>query len=102
MLVRTDLTESQQLCQAVHAAHEAGIRFGDPQRISSVVVCSVPDEASLLLAKEKLDRFGIRSSVFVEPDLSDQSTALATEPIVGVQRKALSRYPLWGPAMKEV
>ena len=101
MLVRTDLPENQQLVQAVHAAHEAGIRFGDPHRISSVVVCSVPDEDHLLRAKEKLDHFGIRSSVFIEPDMQNQSTALATEPIWGRLRKAFSNYPLWGFSLKE-
>lgn len=102
MLVRKDLSPAQQLVQAVHAAHEAGIRFGDPSLISSVVVCSVPDEQSLLHSKEALDSQGIRSYVFKEPDVNDQATALASEPLWGSRRKAFSRYPLWDAVKEEV
>lgn len=95
MLVRTDLTLAQQFCQAAHAAHEAGIRFGDKERVSSIVLCSVPDEASLLLAKDRLDRKGIRNYIFNEDDLGGQATSIATEPISGGSRRALGGYPLW-------
>ena len=95
MVVRTDLSPEQQLVQAVHAAHEAGIRFGDPSSISSVVVCSVPDERELLCVKERLDLREIRHHVFYEEDMDGQATALATEPVFGVRRKVLSHYPLW-------
>ena len=97
MLVRSDLSQAQQLVQAVHAAHEAGIRFGDPSSISSVVICSVPSEASLLLAKERADLAGIRTALFVEDDFGDQATAFATEPLHGSLRKVFRDYPLWGP-----
>ena len=95
MLVRTDLTPAQQLCQAVHAAHEAGIRFGNPRDVSAVVVCSLPDEAALRDALDRLSFHGIRAYAFREPDLGDQMTALATEPLPGNRRNFLSRYPLW-------
>ena len=94
-MVRTDLSPAQQLVQAVHAAYEAGIRFGDPSSISSVVVCSVPDEQELLRVKERLDLRGIRNYVFCEEDLGGRATALATEPVFGSRRKVLSHYPLW-------
>jgi hypothetical protein len=96
VLVRKDLPLAQQLVQAVHAAHEAGIRFGDPERISSTVLCSVPDEPSLLQAKERLDSHGIKSSMFIEPDIGNKATALATEPLFGKARKVMSSFPLWG------
>lgn len=104
MLVRTDLTLPQQFCQAAHAAHEAGIRFGNPARVSSIVLCSVPDEASLIRAKDRLDRKGIRSYVFLEDDLGNQATSLATEPISGSSRRVLGEFPLWNgsPLLKEV
>jgi hypothetical protein len=86
---------AQQLCQAVHAAYEAGIRFGDPHRISSVVVCSVPDERALQLAEARIRDNGIKSYMFTEPDIGDEATALATEPIFGAARRVLSKYPLW-------
>lgn len=97
MVVRTDLPRAQQLVQSIHAAYEAGIRFGDPNRTASVVVCQVPDEEALLLALERLDRREIRSYMFHEPDIGGQATALATEPITGPRRKILARYPLWEP-----
>ena len=97
MAVRTDLPTAQQIVQSVHAAYEAGIRFGDPNNIASVVVCSVPNEEELLRTKERLDSREIRSYVFREPDIGGQATAIATEPIYGPQRKVLSRYPLWEP-----
>jgi len=102
VLVRKDIAPAQQLVQAVHAAHEAGIRFGDPSLISSVVVCSVPDEQSLLRSKEALSSTGIQSYIFHEDDFGNQATALASEPLWGPRRKAFSRYPLWEPAQKEV
>lgn len=96
MLVCGDLSPAQQMCQAVHAAHESGIHLADKTNgISSVVICSVPTEDDLLKANFDLKRRGVRSVVFKEPDLSDRATALATEPLNGESRKFLSRYPLW-------
>lgn len=95
MLVRADLTLPTQFCQAAHAAHEAGIRFGDPASISSIVLCSVPGEKELVHAKDQLDQRGIRSYLFTEDDLGNQATSLATEPISGASRRALRDYPLW-------
>lgn len=96
MLVCGDLTLRQQLCQAVHAAHESGIHLnGNKNGISSVVVCSVPTEDALLKAEYNLGKRGIRTVVFREPDLGNRATALSTEPINGAFRKFLSKYPLW-------
>ena len=96
MLVCGDLSLPQQLCQAVHAAHESGIHLGDKNNgISSVVVCAVPNEDELLRAEHRLAQKGIRTVTFREPDLGNRATALSTEPINGAFRKVLSRYPLW-------
>jgi hypothetical protein len=96
VLVCGDLSLPQQLCQAVHAAHESGIHLAEKKEdISSVVVCSVPREDDLLKADFDLKRLGIRSVIFREPDLGNRATALATEPLNGDSRKFLSRYPLW-------
>jgi hypothetical protein len=96
VLVCGDLSLPQQLCQAVHAAHEAGAHLADKENgISSVVICSVPNEDELLRAEHRLAQKGIRSVVFREPDLKNRATALSTEQINGAFRKVLSRYPLW-------
>ena len=101
MLVRSDLTAAQQFVQACHAAHEAGIFFGNPDHISSLVLCTVPDEAALRDASRRLQLRGIRFSLFQEPDMENQATALATEPIPGPLRKVFSKYPLW-KELKEI
>ena len=102
MLVREDLSPAQQLVQAVHAAHEAGLRFGDRHQISSAVICSVPDEKSLLRSKEEVTLQGIGGCLFHEPDLDGQATAFSTEPILGSQRRAMRKYPLWKPERLQV
>jgi hypothetical protein len=96
VLVRTDLSLPQQLCQAAHAAHESGRHLADrTPAISSIVLCALPSERALLDARDRLEFLGIRTVVFREPDLGGQATALATEPVRPSHRPLLSRYPLW-------
>jgi hypothetical protein len=84
------------MCQCAHAAHESGIRFGDSNSISSIVVCSVPDERHLISELERIESKGIKTILFREPDIENQATAFATEPIFGTDRKAFSKLELWG------
>lgn len=65
-----------------------------------MVLCTVPDEEALNEVSSRLDARGIRHYTFVEDDLGDQATALATEPISGPLRKVLARYPLWKEKME--
>lgn len=96
MFVRTDLSLPQQLCQAVHAAHEAGIHLADKANgITSVVICAIPNEQELLKLQHRLTQLDIKSILFCEPDIDNQATALATEPISSDVRRFLSSYPLW-------
>lgn len=95
MVVRTDLSIPQQLCQAVHAAHESGIKFGNPDHITSVVICGVPNEGSLISELEKTESKGIKTILFREPDINNQATAFATEPITSNSRKVFSKLNLW-------
>lgn len=83
------------MCQAVHAAHEAGTHFGDKDSISSVVICAISDEQGLMQAIDRLTSHGIRISIFREPDLENQITAIATEPLSKPTRKIMSKYQLW-------
>lgn len=96
MVVRTDLSIPQQLCQAVHAAHESGIKFGNPDHITSVVICGVPNEDSLISILSKTESKGIKAVLFKEPDINNQATAFATEPITNDNRKIFSNLKLWG------
>lgn len=102
MIIRSDLTPAHQLIQATHAAHEAGIRFGNPDDISSMVVCSVPDEAALRLSAATCELRGIRKYLFVEDDFGNQATAFATEPISGERRKAFKNFTLWKPDLERI
>jgi hypothetical protein len=96
VLVRTDLPVPQQLVQAVHAAYEAGKHLaGDGSEIDSAVVCNVRNEEELLKAEHRLHLDGIRTVLFREPDIGDEATALATEPLDPSRRRPLSRYQLW-------
>lgn len=97
IVVREDLSPVHQLVQSAHAAHEAGIRFGNPNDISSMVVCTVPDEAALRLAAATCSLRGIRQYLFLEDDFGDQATAFATEPISGEARRTFRKLPLWTP-----
>jgi hypothetical protein len=58
------------------------------------VVCGVPDERALLEAHQALHKQGVRSTVFVEPDLGNRLTALAAEPVSGARRRLFRRFPL--------
>jgi hypothetical protein len=94
VLVRTDLPLPQQIVQAVHAAHEAGRSFpcdGTP----SVVVCRTPSEATLLREGDKLAMLGIPTTIFREPDIGDEATALATAPVDISTRRIFSKWQLW-------
>jgi len=87
----------QQIVQAVHAAHEAGIHFAhQSNNTSSVVVCEVPSEQDLLFALDSLTQKGIRCVLFREPDIGNEATALASEPIFGKHRHIFRKFKLWG------
>jgi hypothetical protein len=58
------------------------------------VVCGVPDERALLEVHHSLRRQGVRSAIFVEPDLGDRVTALAAEPVAGARRRLFRRFGL--------
>lgn len=96
VFVRTDLNITQQLVQTAHAAHESGIHLAPKTNpISSIVVCYTTNETELLRAQDYIENRGIKTVLFREPDLNDQATAFATEPIDITKRKFLSKYPLW-------
>jgi hypothetical protein len=95
VLVRADLPPEQQTVQACHAVAEAVHHFHAlADSHPHLVICAAPDEKTLLKASRDLKRRGIRTRVFVEPDLAGAATALAAEPIDGPARRAFRRYPL--------
>jgi hypothetical protein len=85
----------QQIVQAVHAAHDAGRFYGPPDEAApAVVVCQTPTESHLLRAYERLKLLKIPCTLFHEPDIDNQATALATAP-VETNRNAFAKWKLW-------
>lgn len=98
VLIRQDLTLTQQLVQASHASAEAGRRHYKPEHgIASLVVLSVTDEAALLAAAGALKSSGIASEVFFEPVDAMGHSSLASEPVLQAQRHHFRSWPLWKP-----
>jgi hypothetical protein len=84
------------MVQAAHAAFEAGTlsQVQCPTK-NHLVLCSVTDEARLLLACEKLDRAGIRFVLFREPDMGGRATALCTEALNEERGRVMASFHLW-------
>jgi hypothetical protein len=96
ILVRADISIEQQIVQAGHAALEAGFRFKRPDVTSSLILLTVPDQAALKAAGERLERNGIEHHMFFEPDFGMGYSALATRPMVlKAERQSMRRYPLY-------
>jgi hypothetical protein len=58
------------------------------------VVCGVRDEVRLGQCLDRLRAAGVRFCAFFEPDLGDQLTAAAAEPVRGQQRQVFRDLPL--------
>lgn len=95
MVVREDLSLSQQLVQAAHATLEAGLALGaNPESPYHLVALSVPDEPSLRAALAHASEH-VTVYPFIEPDLGNEMTAFASEPLSGRFRRVFSKLPLW-------
>lgn len=80
--------------QAAHAGLEAARLFLLPEHSHPhLVLCRVASERDLLAAADRLERTGIRFTLFREPDRDNEATALATEPLCCDRRAVLARYP---------
>ena len=89
VVVRRDLSYSQQAVQAIHASIEAA-RYSlitAEQVHPHVILCGVKNAQKLIGLSYKLDQAGIRYRAFFEPDLNNEITALATEPIAGCDKQ---------------
>lgn len=86
--VRQDLPLAHQAVQAIHAGIASARELIPSGAIHpSLVLCTVPDEAALLQLRDKCNREGVETRVFVESDMGQAMTALATEPVNGKGRK---------------
>lgn len=81
--------------QTAHSTVEACRHFLDKEAIHPhFVVLEVNDESHLRRVIDKLNLFNIRHKAFIEPDLGNQITSVATEPISGESRKIFKNYSL--------
>jgi peptidyl-tRNA hydrolase len=95
ILIRNDLSNAQKAVQACHAAIESSRQFTKPtDEHPSVILCSVKNENKLLKCAKELEDLGIEHTIFREPDIGNQATALASKPLIGKDRKAFSRFQL--------
>lgn len=96
MLVRKDLTPSQQAVQACHAVIEAHTAFNFAQLSihPHLVLLEVADLPSLERAKNRLQSRNIPFKEFIEPDLNNETTALCTPPLQGAARRVFRGFSL--------
>ena len=97
VVVRSDIPPGLQGAQAIHAALEAGRRFGNPEglRVSFLQAANI---SALLDLRCALERDGIDYAHFSEPDWGIGLSALASCPIHKKQAKAFKRARVWNPS----
>jgi hypothetical protein len=79
VLVRKDLSKSQQAVQSGHAVAEWLLREPSPQwGNGTLVYLGVKNERDLHKWMYKLEKKGKSFTKFVEPDIGDQVTAIAS------------------------
>jgi hypothetical protein len=95
VFVRKDLTHSQQVVQASHACIEASRFFLKPDiEHPHLVVIGVKNQNKLKKCIEHLQQLNIYYKEFIEPDIGNEVTAVATIPISGEIRTHLAKYCL--------
>ena len=95
IITRRDLSFPTQAVQSAHAAIEATKAFYSESDIHPhICLCSVRDEKRLRHDMDKLRAMGIRIKEFYEPDIGNQLTAFATEPIIGDRRHLFRNFQL--------
>lgn len=83
------------MVQAAHAAYQAGQISPEAPKDIHLVLCGIPSENKLLEEAAKLEARGIAYTLFQEPDLNNQFTALATTPISHGCRRFFRSWQLW-------
>lgn len=97
MLVRADLSPSQQAVQACHACLEAGKQHPWQGEHPHLVLLTVPDEDSLRRWLGHVQAYKLKAVPFLEPDLGGSLTAFA---VSGVQCKSVRQLFSGIPTLK--
>lgn len=92
---RQDIKPEYQLVQTAHAALELGATL-KPEQVKNLhfTCCGVDDLEDLEAIQDLLDDLGHRYIAFREPDIGNQMTAIAVEPIAENKRGILRNFPL--------
>lgn len=100
IFVRQDISPEYQLVQASHVALKLGFQVAldhslphpvDPSNLYFSVI-GAKDLAELGQIQDHLKQRGITHHVFVEPDIGDQITAVASYPVLAKNRGSLLNY----------
>lgn len=94
VVVRNDLSQAQKVVQSGHALIEATKNFNMNGSHPSVIVCVVRNENKLHSISAELSQKKIKHSKFFEPDINNQLTAIASEPLYGSDRLPFKRFQL--------
>lgn len=92
VIVRNDLSPAQKAVQSCHACIEVARSWYDGEH-PSVIIVVVKNEHKLNKLVADLEG-EVDIKVFKEPDIGDQTTAIATRPLYGEARKRFAKYQL--------
>lgn len=103
VITRRDLSPGQQMLQAAHAAIEFQHAYPEIAKnwntnSKYLIFLSVENEDALIHYLEKIKKTNLKYSIFTEPDINDQLTAIALQPGL-MSSKLVSNLPL---ALKEL
>lgn len=94
VIVRRDLSNAQKAVQSCHACIEAAREYIKPgDEHPSVIICEVRSEDKLRMIMNELEG-KIKFKAFQEPDIGNEYTAIATEPVFGAVRQLFKRFQL--------
>ena len=93
VFVRNDLTNAQKVVQACHAVLEMTREHISDKQRHSIVVIGAKNEKKLHSIATELTLHDIKWRWFVEPDMNNTVTAIATEPLTD-KRELLKRFKL--------
>jgi len=102
-VTRKDLFPGAQIAQSLHAFREFIEDYPDLEKewyskSNHIAILAAKNEAELLRLSKRLEKKGIKHSLFGEPDFDNELTAIAIEP-GRESKRACSSYPL---ALKSV
>lgn len=99
VFVREDLSPAQIAVQSCHAAIECANAFAlkDLAEHPSVIILGVKNEVKLHQIRQFLIENDVQHAHFYEPDIGDELTAVATQPIFGERRRLFRKFQLVRP-----